>query len=878
MSLMRFRHLDVVTGSEIFRVVSLLLFGTLLFHIGLLLYATDLTLSPSGRVAVAALIILLLASIVRCLWPRRVALGEKTVLGEMIVTTICIITLSLHKSMPNLPIPWLIAVAGVYPLMLRRLTAAAMIVIVAMIGYALNMQLQVRVGGWLPDLFATLCIGGLSIFLARVLKVNRAAIKRARNNERRFNAIARVTRHVFIITDSDYRMKYANPALQEVIGYSYEEVVENEIKPILHPDDEKEHKRKLRYLRDTPHSTIFSRHRTRHKNGQWVWLETHGYNMLHDSAINGLVFSLEDITLRKDAELKLQEETALLRSVLDLNPSMIYAKDTEGRYTISNLSFQKLFGYSSEDELRGKNIHELLARRAQEGDQRSADAVAEEIDAQDRHIIDTGMPLQNLELKGFWRNDLDRWYRTDKYPLRDTQGHITGVLGITRDVTERKHYETRIEHQTMHDSLTGLPNRRFLVKKMATAMEENRQRQGSLTLLFCDLDFFKSVNDTHGHDFGDKCLVETARRIVGILPPEDFVARFGGNEFVVLTNASLAEATMKADAIMRAVSERLVFNDVVIKLQTSIGIAQLNAEHRTPAELIQDADAAMYQAKERGRNRAAIYDAALQSKSSRQARMDVALRFALERNEFSVAYQPKITLADGTLKGFELLLRWNSPEYGLVSPSEFIPIAETSGLVVPIGMWAMEQACRQLAQWQSTYSGIGHISVAVNVSMRQLLQTSFLTEVRRILHSTGVIPQTLELELTETSAMANPLQTIENLTMLKKLGLCLALDDFGTGYSSLAYLQKLPIDILKIDKTFVHGLNTDQNDMQIIRLIMALAQALNLETIAEGVETHAHIEELRNMGCHIGQGYFFSVPLTAEEAGRLVASPRKFEL
>ncbi|HEX2604889.1 MAG TPA: EAL domain-containing protein [Oxalicibacterium sp.] len=878
MRLLRFRQLDVVTGSEIFRVVSLLLFGTLLFHIGLLLYATELTLSSSGLVALAALIILFFVSVVRCLWPRHMVLGDKTLLGEMVIATVCIVTLSLHKSMPNLPIPWLIAVAGVYPLMLPRVTAGVMITIVAIIGYWLNTHLHVRIGGWLPDLFATLCIGGLAVFLSRILMVNRAAIHRARTNERRFNAIARVTRHVFIITDSGYQMKYANPALQEVIGYSYEEVVDNGIKPVLHPEDEEEHKRKLRYLRDTPHSTIFSRHRTRHKDGHWVWLETHGYNMLHDSAINGLVFSLEDITLRKDAELKLQEETALLRSVLDLNPTMIYAKDTEGRYTISNLSFQKLFGYSSEDELRGKTAYELLASREQEGDQRSALEVAAEIEAQDRHIIDTGAPLQNLELKGFWRNDLDRWYRTDKYPLRDTQGRIIGVLGITRDVTERKHYETRIEYQTMHDSLTSLPNRRFLVKKMATAIEESRQRQASLTLLFCDLDFFKSVNDTHGHDFGDKCLVETARRIVAAVAPDDFVARFGGNEFVVLTNASLAEATVKADAIMYAVSQPLVFNDVVVKLQTSIGIAQLSSDHRTPAELIQDADAAMYQAKERGRNRAAIYDAALQSQSTRQARMDVALRFALERNEFSVAYQPKIMLADGTLKGFELLLRWNSPEYGLVSPNEFIPIAETSGLVVPIGMWAMEQACRQLAQWQSTYAGIGHISVAVNVSMRQLLQASFLPEVRRILDSSGVIPQTLELELTETSAMANPLQTIENLAMLKKLGLCLALDDFGTGYSSLAYLQKLPIDILKIDKTFVHGLGTDKNDMQIIRLIMALAQALNLETIAEGVETSEHIEELRKIGCHIGQGYFFSAPLTAEEATRLVASPRKFAL
>ncbi|HEV7856926.1 MAG TPA: EAL domain-containing protein [Herminiimonas sp.] len=874
----QFRAIDSFAGSEIFPVASLLLYATLLFHVVLLAYAANLTLSPYGRFAVAGLVILLIVSIGRYLRPRRIVFSEKILFIEMMVATCSIVALSLHESMDTLPTPWLIAIAGVYPLILRHRAAVATTLLLALISYALNFHLGITVGGWLPDLFATLCLGGLSIFLAKTLDINRLAISQARTNERRFNAIARVTRHVFVITDASYQIKYANPALQEVIGYTYEEVIQNDIKAILHPEDEEEHKRKLRHLRDTPHSTIFSRHRTQHKEGHWVWLEMHGYNMLHDSAINGLVFSLEDITLRKETELKLQEETALLRTVLDVNPAMIYAKDIDGRYTISNLAFQKLFGFSSENELRGKTAYQLFAKKADAGDDRSAREVADEIDAQDHYVIESGIPLQNLELKGFWHNDLDRWYRTDKYPLRDTQGRTTGVLGITRDVTERKHYETRIEHQTMHDTLTGLPNRRFLVKKIAAAMGESRQRQSSLTVLFCDLDFFKSVNDTHGHDFGDKCLIETSKRIVAALPPEDFVARFGGNEFVVLTNASLAEATVKADTIKHAISERLIFNDVVVKLQISIGIAQLSTDHRTPAELIQDADAAMYQAKERGRNRSEIYDAALQSKSSRQARMDVALRFALERDELTVAYQPKILLADGTLKGFELLLRWNSPEYGLISPNEFIPIAETSGLVVPIGMWAMEQACKQLAEWQGKYASIDNLSVAVNVSMRQLLQASFFTEVRRILDSSGVIPQTIELELTETSAMANPLQTIENLTMLKKLGLCLALDDFGTGYSSLAYLQKLPIDILKIDKTFVHGLGTNQSDMEIIRLIMVLAQALNLQTIAEGVETPAHIYELKKMGCQIGQGYLFSTPLSAVEAEELIRSGRRFDI
>lgn len=871
-----FRATDVITGSEIFRAASLLLYVALLSHITLLAYMNKLALSYIGLAAIASLITLLLITLARYFWPQRTTFSQIAPLFEMTLATLCIIVLTLYDRMPALPIPWLIAVAGVFPLVLRSYIAFCAILMLAAIGYALNAHLGVEISDRLPDLFATLCVGGLSIILAKTLDFNRVAVSHARTNERRFNAIARVTRHAFIITDRNYQIKYANPALQEVIGYSYEEIVAQAIRPILHPDDKEEHNNKLRSLRDTPHSRIFSRHRVQHKDGHWIWLETRGYNMLHDSAINGLVFSLEDITLRKDAELKLVEETALLRTVLDLNPSMIHANDIEGRFTISNLSFQKLFGYSSEEELRGQTVQDLLTMNANVANEQAARDMINKIQSQDRYIIETGEPLQNLEAKGFCHNNLDRWYRTNKYPLRDTHGATLGVLSITQDMTDRKEYETRIEYQAMHDTLTGLPNRRLLVKRIASAMNESRQHHGGLTLMFCDLDFFKSVNDTHGHDFGDKCLIETSRRIVAALPTQDFVARFGGNEFVILTDVPLAQATVKAEAIMQAISERLIFNDVVVKLQTSIGIAELNADHRTPAELIQDADAAMYQAKERGRNRVAIYDAGLQSKSSRQARMDVALRFALERNELTVAYQPKISLTDGSLAGFELLLRWSSPEYGLISPNEFIPIAETSGLVVPIGMWAMEQACQQLATWQRKYPAHSELTVAVNVSMRQLLQASFFSEVRRILDSSGVVPKTIELELTETSAMANPLQTIENLSMLKKLGLCLALDDFGTGYSSLAYLQKLPIDVLKIDKAFVHGLGTNRSDMEITRLIMVLAQTLKLQTIAEGIETPAHIQELKKMGCDLGQGFLFSKPLSTEEAEELIRSSRRF--
>jgi EAL domain-containing protein (putative c-di-GMP-specific phosphodiesterase class I) len=313
-----------------------------------------------------------------------------------------------------------------------------------------------------------------------------------------------------------------------------------------------------------------------------------------------------------------------------------------------------------------------------------------------------------------------------------------------------------------------------------------------------------------------------------------------------------------------------------VKIQASIGVALLNESHQTPSELIRDADAAMFQAKERGRNRVEVFDASLQSAATKRAQMDVALRFALEREELALVYQPKISVADGAIRGFELLLRWNNPQYGLIPPVEFIPVAENSGLVVPIGLWVLEQACRQLRLWQAEYLDTSDFTVAVNVSMRQLLQTDFLEAVRDILERTGVAPHMIELELTETSAMANPAQTIDTLEGLKQLGLRLALDDFGTGYSSLAYLQKLPIDVLKIDKAFIQGLGNNPGDAEIVRLILALAQALNLETVAEGVETRDDLIRVKELGCDLAQGYAFSAPVHAVTAEGMLCSAQRF--
>lgn len=872
------RFSPVVTGSEVFRLASPCLYITVLMHAVLETYVRHLFLSDLGIISITLLVTLFFNSLARYVWPDAISYGRGRLLMELWVATFVVVSLAMEQTAPTAPLPWLIGLAGIFPLVLERPLALLATVSIALIGLVLNLALGIDLVEWMPHIFATVFAGLSAIVLADALASNLTSVQQARLNERRFDEIARGTRHIFLIADAQFRIKFVNPALYDVIGLTKDEVAGYEVSIELHPDDKLEHQSKLRSLRNHPRSSIFSRHRVRHKRGHWIWLETRGHNMLHDNAINGLVFSIEDVSARKEAERRLEEEHALLRTVLDLNPSMIYATDRDGRFTISNKCFQQRFGYGSEEELLGKTIHDLFQQQAPQTQERLFRAMADRIHQQDMHVIQSGMPLQDQELQGLWDSEQRAWHRVNKYPLKDADGRISGMLCIARDITDRKEYEMRLQHQALHDPLTGLPNRRYLLKTIADVIEKTDEESKRLAMIFCDLDFFKSVNDTHGHDFGDKCLMEITRRILAELPAQDFVARFGGNEFIVLSNVGIEEAKAKADALLHTVSRQLVVDDAMVKIQASIGIALLDDEHKNPSELIRSADAAMFQAKERGRNRVEIFDAALQSSATKRAQMDVALRFALERAELTLVYQPKVSILNGAVKGFELLLRWDNPQYGAIPPVEFIPVAENSGLVVPIGLWVLEQACRQLGVWQVDYPNASRFTVAVNVSMRQLLQPNFLEEVTAIFERTGVPPQMIELELTETSAMANPVQTIETLTRLKRLGLRLALDDFGTGYSSLAYLQKLPIDVLKIDKAFVQGLGSDPSDAEIVRLILALAQTLNLETVAEGVENRDDMIQLKKMGCYLAQGFAFSPPVSAAAAEDMLRSARHFSV
>lgn len=461
---------------------------------------------------------------------------------------------------------------------------------------------------------------------------------------------------------------------------------------------------------------------------------------------------------------------------------------------------------------------------------------------------------------------------------------VNGIFASVADITARVAAEQRLQYQASHDSLTGLYNRRYFTDRLAAAITEARSTGKSLTLFFCDLDFFKSINDRYGHETGDRFLKVLSGQLSKLCDePGDIggsedgagggthsvrlLSRFGGDEFVLLAPHSRGEDLMPlGERLLRILSAPVRVGPLGLQVEASIGMAQLRPEHDGPEALIRDADAAMYQAKETGRNRVARFDDGLRRRVLRRAELAQGLRGALERDELNLAWQPKVDLRSGKLSGFEVLIRWDSAEFGSISPNEFIPIAEESGHIVQIGLWALNAACRQLALWQRDYPGMRHLTVAVNVSMRQLIRESFVADALQVIDDAHIIPGTLELEVTESAAMVNPEQTITVLQTLKDSGLRLALDDFGTGYSSLAWLRRLPVDVLKIDRAFVHGIQSAADDAEIVKLVIALAQVLGIQCVAEGIESEASARELRRLGCDYGQGYYFAQPLTVAQA------------
>jgi diguanylate cyclase (GGDEF)-like protein/PAS domain S-box-containing protein len=488
-----------------------------------------------------------------------------------------------------------------------------------------------------------------------------------------------------------------------------------------------------------------------------------------------------------------------------------------------------------------------------------------------RQMLAGAIPTYQLDKRYFHKAGHIVWIQLNVSLARASDGQPLYFLAQIQDITDRKRAEAQLQHAAFHDALTGLPNRALFLDRLRHALERRRRHPDfTFAVLFLDFDRFKVVNDSLGHSMGDQLLIAGAQRLAACVRGLDTVARLGGDEFCILLEdvRALAAATEVADRIQRALQQPFELGGHRLAAPASIGIVLSGAGADRPEDILRDADAAMYRAKALGKARYEVFQEEMRVEAMARLLVETDLRRALERDEFELFYQPIVVFATGQVTGLEALLRWQHPERGLLSPGEFLSTAEETGLIVPIGQWVLRQACRQLGAWQARFARRPPLSVSVNLSSRQMAQPDLDLFIGQLLTEHRLAPGSLRLEITEHAIVDETPAAAGLLARLKEFGVRLEIDDFGTGYSALSYLQRLELDALKIDRSFVQQLGADASRGAVVRTILALGQSLNLQVIAEGVETEEQLARLQALGCANGQGYLFGRPMAAEAVER----------
>ncbi len=559
------------------------------------------------------------------------------------------------------------------------------------------------------------------------------------------------------------------------------------------------------------------------------------------------------LQVRADAEMRLSA------TVFDTSSEAIMVTDPENRILAVNRAFSDVTGYVREEVL-GRNPSFMNSGRHSE----------EFFQSMWKSLAETGK----------WRDEIwNRRKNGEIYPewmsisvVKDRQQRVTHYVSIFTDITERKEAEERVRHLAHYDALTDLPNRTLFNDRLTQALIQAERDGTSAAVMFIDLDRFKNINDTLGHSVGDLLLQNVAIRLTNCMRQGDSVSRQGGDEFVVLLPEinHAKDAALVAQKILESIAQPFEISGHELHASCSIGISFYPIDGDDGETLMKNADTAMYRAKEAGRNNYQFYLADMNARSLERLAMETSMRAAIEQRQFELHYQPQIDVENGNIIGAEALIRWNHPALGRVSPAHFIPLAEESGLIQPIGEWVLRTACAQAARWQS--QGFVPFLVSVNVSARQFRNAGFVDMVADALRESGLSPAYLELELTESVLMGHTDRNIATLQQLKEMGLTIAIDDFGTGYSSLSYLKRLPIDTLKVDRSFVGDLPGDKDDAAIVDAVISMAHSLSLKVIAEGVETEQQVAFLRSRQCYLMQGYYFHMPLSVAEFTRLLTA------
>ncbi|KRT54350.1 PAS domain S-box/diguanylate cyclase (GGDEF) domain [endosymbiont of Ridgeia piscesae] len=650
-----------------------------------------------------------------------------------------------------------------------------------------------------------------------------------------------------LITDTEGTIEYVNPKFEQISGYSSEEAIGKNPRILKSGDKSREDYKELWETIKAGREWRGAFHNKR-KDGTIYWesasispLRNEGGEITHFIAVK------EDITAQKRAE----EQLRMNATVFETTTEGIMVTDADNRIKTVNPAFTRITGYQAE-EVIGRNPRLLSSGRHDQAFYRAMWA--------------------SVKQQGSWSGEV--WNRRKDgsiYPewlsvaaIRTEQGAVSEYIAVFSDITQRKESEQQIRFQANYDALTGLPNRSLLLDRLTHAINSAEREAWELALLFVDLDQFKIVNDTFGHVMGDELLQHAAERLKSCVRESDTVARFGGDEFIILLQdiSGADDAAQIADKVIEKLSRYFLLASREVIIGASIGITLFPDDASDSDTLLRNADMAMYRAKETGRNRYQFFTTAMQEQVSIRQHLEQDLRGAPERNELELHYQPVVSATDGRLVSMEALLRWHHPDQGLIPPDQFIPLAEETGLIGPIGVWVMSTACRQAALWQAQQPGL---KIAVNISSRQRELGLSANLLELILQETGLDSSLLTLEMTESLLMEDTEEAVTWLESFKALGVALAIDDFGTGYSSLSYLKRFPVDVLKIDRAFVSDLPDDQEDASLVEAIVAIAQSLELKLIAEGVETAEQAKFLDDIGCDYLQGYHFSKPKPASE-------------
>ncbi|MEO8287927.1 MAG: PAS domain S-box protein [Chloroflexota bacterium] len=673
-------------------------------------------------------------------------------------------------------------------------------------------------------------------------------------SERRHRALMEQASDGIVIFDMRGNFVEVNSRACLSVGYEPEEFVDLNVRDILSQHDVSMLRSRFSELYSG--KVLLFESQLRRKDGSLFDCEI-STKMLSDRRIQAIC---RDITERKRSEEALRNSESRYRHLFEHNLAGVYRTTFDGAILDCNEALVKMLGYSSRDELLEMAPADFFAEPSQ------------------RHallsrLLENGS-LTNIEICYLRKDGSALWVLENIGLVESAEQGVTLLEGTVIDITERKLLEQELTYQAFHDGLTGLPNRALFMDRLGQALARATRAHESVAVLFLDLDNFKVVNDSLGHKVGDYLLVSMGKRLLGCVRAADTVARLGGDEFTLLIEnvCSVDDAIALAHRIADVLVAPFNLDGRDVFVNTSIGIAVSSGGER-PDDILRNADLAMYSAKNSGKARYAVYEPALNRRVWERLQSEMELRHALEADELVLHYQPVVQLHTGAVVEVEALVRWQHRVQGLLPPSDFIPLAEETGLILPLGQWVLKAACKQVRTWQLEVEGASELIVSVNLSPRQFRHPRLVEDIKRALAETGLAARHLKLEITESAGLDNSDSTIRTLHELKAEGIQIAIDDFGTGYSALSYLKHYPIDSLKLDRSFISGLGNNLEDTAIIHAVIAFARTLNLKVIAEGIETAEQLAQLRELGCSWGQGYYFARPLTSPAAYEYLTAP-----